>query len=179
MSNRLDPDQARQNRADILSGLIWVQTIWKSFKQPPTIWNWIIKLVTRKINHQLDHFAKKQKSLLFCCYLLQSWLIPCYLVDNKFILSQLLFSSLMQLMIQQQLTLCMLGNFICFCCRFWLSADFFKKNFRQHDQSIKLLGSRSGLTFCQPLIWVHTVCKGDDKSHHYTCSKERAFTKAW
>ena len=64
----------------------------------------------------------------------------------------------------------LLLSFLAICC-------LFQKFFRQHDESIKQLGSRSGLTFCQPLIWVHTVCKGDDKSHHYTCSKERAFTK--
>ena len=52
------------------------------------------------------------------------------------------------------LTLCMQGNFSCFCCRlltFFKNIFFFKKFFQKHYQSIKPFRSRSGLTFC--LSW--------------------------
>ena len=45
----------------------------------------------------------------------------------------------------------MLGNFFtCFCCRLldFLNINFFKKFFKEHYQSVKWFGSRSGPTFC-------------------------------
>ena len=49
------------------------------------------------------------------------------------------------------LTLCMLGNFSCFCCRLltFFKINFFQKFFQEHYQSVKLFGSRSGPTFCR------------------------------
>ena len=48
-------------------------------------------------------------------------------------------------------TLCMLGNFSCFCCRLltFFKMNFFEKIFQEHYQSVKRLGSRSGLTESQ------------------------------
>ena len=50
-----------------------------------------------------------------------------------------------------------------FCMLFLSSADFFKINFfekvfQEYHQSVKQLGSSSGLTFVG-LIWLQTVCK--------------------
>ena len=51
------------------------------------------------------------------------------------------------------LTLCMLGNFSCFCCRLltYYKIDFLKKILQGHYKSVKQFGSRSGPTFC--LSW--------------------------
>ena len=50
------------------------------------------------------------------------------------------------------ITLCMLGNFTCFCCRqlTFLKISFLKKIFQDHYQSVKQFGSRSGPTFVRP-----------------------------
>ena len=46
------------------------------------------------------------------------------------------------------LTLCILGNFACFCHLLtFLKINFFDKLFQEHNQSVKGLGSRSGQTF--------------------------------
>ena len=48
------------------------------------------------------------------------------------------------------LSLCMLGNFPCFCCGlliFFFKIYFLKKFFQEHYQCIKWIGSRSGQTF--------------------------------
>ena len=44
------------------------------------------------------------------------------------------------------LTLCMMGNFSCFCCRLltFFKINFFNKFFQEHYQSVKQFGSRSG-----------------------------------
>ena len=49
------------------------------------------------------------------------------------------------------LTLCMLGNFSCFCCRLltFFKFNFFKKFFQGHYHSVKLFGYRAGPTFCR------------------------------
>ena len=64
------------------------------------------------------------------------------------------------------LTLCMLGNFSCFCCRLltFFKTNVFKRFFQEHYQSVKQFGSRSGMTFCPVLIWVQTVCKGNQQT---------------
>ena len=48
------------------------------------------------------------------------------------------------------------GNFSLFL---FTSPDFFEKLFQKYHQSLKQIGSRSGLTF-NGLIWVQSVCKG-------------------
>ena len=46
-------------------------------------------------------------------------------------------------------TICMLGNFSCFCCRLLTFSKLsFSKNCEDHYQSIKQFGPRSGPTFC-------------------------------
>ena len=49
------------------------------------------------------------------------------------------------------LTLCLLGNFVCFfvVCGFFFKLTFSKEIFQEHHQSVKQFGSRSGPTFCQ------------------------------
>ena len=49
------------------------------------------------------------------------------------------------------LTLCMMGNFTCFCCRLltFFKINFLIKFFQEHYQSVNQFGSRSGLKFCQ------------------------------
>ena len=49
------------------------------------------------------------------------------------------------------------------------SADFFQKFFREHYQSVKQFGHRSGPTEC----WVQTVCKVNEQTTEVTTSKER------
>ena len=52
---------------------------------------------------------------------------------------------------KQILNLCMLGNFLCFCCRLLFFFLILKKFFEEHHQSVKPFGSMSGVTnFCQP-----------------------------
>ena len=52
---------------------------------------------------------------------------------------------------QPDLTLCILGNVSCFCCRLltYFKINFFKKFFQAHYQSVKHFRSRSGPTFCR------------------------------
>ena len=49
------------------------------------------------------------------------------------------------------LTLCMLGNFSCFCrlLLFFFKINIFKKFFQIHYPCVKQFGSRSGRTFCR------------------------------
>ena len=49
------------------------------------------------------------------------------------------------------LTICMLGNFSCICCRMptFFKISFFKNFFQKHLQSVRWFGSRSGPTHCQ------------------------------
>ena len=65
-----------------------------------------------------------------------------------------------------KLTLCMLGNFSCFCCRL-LTFQIFSKNYFRNKQFVKCLGSRSGPTFCllSVLTWgtVKPVLRGHSK----------------
>ena len=48
------------------------------------------------------------------------------------------------------LILCVLGNFLGFCCRLltFFIINFFEKFFQEHYQSVKQFGSRSGPMFC-------------------------------
>ena len=49
------------------------------------------------------------------------------------------------------ITVCMLGNFLCFCCRLltFSKLSFSHKKNPKHYQSVKLFGSSSGPTFCR------------------------------
>ena len=70
------------------------------------------------------------------------------------------------------LSLCMLGNFSCFCCRLltFFKINFFQKFFHEHYQSVIQFSSRSGPTLC----WCRSGLKlfarvtesADDKSCH-------------
>ena len=57
-------------------------------------------------------------------------------------------------------TLCMLGNFSCFCCRLltFFKINFFKKFFQKHI-SVKWLGYRTELNFCQSLSGSKLIAK--------------------
>ena len=53
--------------------------------------------------------------------------------------------------------ICMLGNFVCFCCRLliFFRINFFKQFFQEYHQSVKQLGSSSGLKFCW--VWSGSI----------------------
>ena len=76
------------------------------------------------------------------------------------------------------LTLCILGNFSCFCC---LSTFFkiilYKKFFQEHYQGVKRFGSRSGQMSVGPDLGPNCLQRlsdsADYKSRRYICSKER------
>ena len=67
-------------------------------------------------------------------------------VSFKTYLSKLIFTICSVVGGASVLTLCMLGNFSCYCCGLltFFKINVFKKFFQEHYQSVKQLGSRSG-----------------------------------
>ena len=71
------------------------------------------------------------------------------------------------------LTLCILGNFPCLCCRLLtvFKINFFKKFFQLNYQKAKLFGSGSRQHSVRPDLG-QTVCEGNQQMTKVTTSKE-------
>ena len=85
----------------------------------------------------------KKKNEHVDCQNLRWWFMFIFFTSRRYFLSRVIDGL-------PVLTICMLGNLACFCCRLltFLKINFLQKNLsEEHYQSIKRFGSISGPTF--------------------------------
>ena len=125
---------------------------------------WTATMLKAQIKAPINQSRQKQTTIIVSFFLL--FLLKTTLIISIHMKYQALFGFY---------TLCMLGNFSCFCCRLLIFSKWFffsKNSFQNTTRVLNSFGSRSGQVG-PDLVWVQTVCKVYQQMKKVVASKKQ------